>query len=219
MRLYKYFNNKWVDSLLEGRLWINTLHNIQNEEIEGDQIGDKDEGTLITDMEGQTMNMLRPDSIAMSMFRFKNVKMGNGDWNVGTVLEKTKNCYLYCTSVSLDIKITEEINKTRKIDEIYDTCVRIKDHKKFFKLINESLVRSKKAYQIAEVTPCEVVYRERESAHSLQTNIHPAFVKPLKFKYQKEFRNIWGAEGSDPEPFELHCPEIRDLVEKWNFPE
>jgi hypothetical protein len=52
-----------------------------------------------------------------------------------------------------------------------------------------------------------VLYSSRVGSYNKEASIHPAFIKPSIYEYQKEFRAVWSPiDANDVEPIIIKCP-------------
>jgi hypothetical protein len=112
------------------------------------------------------------------------------------------NYHLLCTSREESMKLCREFKA--------DGFVRIRDYKKFFKLLKESLDRT---FPQCKPTLGPVRYYDDRSWYDGITVRDFVFSKPLEFKYQREFRFAVFSGPSPGKRFAVKLDLPEDLLE------
>ncbi len=98
-----------------------------------------------------------------------------------------------------------------------DGCIRIKDPRAFFDVIDKHLRRALAPHKIGPCIVDSVEYTPRKNNYRDHTNKHAAFIKepgaPKHFDNEAEVRAAWIPEGFLPKAETILIPEIADLLE------
>ncbi|PCI01810.1 MAG: hypothetical protein COB79_03495 [Zetaproteobacteria bacterium] len=183
MILYKYMNRKWARKFLkDGLILIGTLHQFQDEELHGTEVGDAKEGTK--NVHSKTLKYIdtsNSSSIPYWMNQHINVSEPNqliihakGGMSASY---SDPNSYIYCVSDTYDQGAIKEMG--------YNCCIKIEDSDKFFKALSMKL---KNKARFWGYTKC--VYRSR-SLQDWEDNVPASFIKESKHSHQKEVRGLW----------------------------
>jgi len=221
---YKYLPKQYAKELVEqGVIKIGTLYSYRSK-YEGDtQRSDPEEGITKHKPKNVTQNQ---DGTYNVSVRIRPMFQGSIMMSQNSYELSSANAYMYCFSSKKSKELMDNF-------EDCDTCVAIKDIKKFFELVSYKLA---KIGFIAvgdprDVGPCQYTSREMDESHELK-NIPECFIKDVKYKNQDEWRLLWFSReksGStvneimvpiskdieDPEPFA--CKELIDLCEIVTF--
>ena len=191
----------------EGKVLINTLENLRNDDKYDLEIRDRGEGTQETYMRGKTISQFNPQSVPPTIKRMisqGNLKLGSGKITVGgSVIEKSGNVYVY--SISTNNQLLPQFMK--KTNNYYDTVVEISNIAEFIRLLSRCLYKNDSHTKKCFYRPIEYIKRDQEL--ETQTNTHPVFVKdPSCHKWQEEYRLVWTSSNNNITPVIIQCPEI-----------
>jgi hypothetical protein len=184
-------------ALLEkGKLKIGTLYEYRNIEKHGDVVGDDAEGkkSAYMDINKETWT---PENQPEFTKSFINIGNNNSGTIEDVILEKATNSpdyYLYCT--------TEVFDKNALADFGYNACILIENPEKFFAAISKVL-RHKGVFE--GYFKCH--YQSRRVPYDKDNGIHPAIIKSLKYKPQKEIRALWKPKKKTIKPIVIDCRE------------
>lgn len=226
MHWYKYMEARFARELIDhGRLRINSLNYYKNIENHGNAIGDAEENTFnavstssgtrtFAQLNELERMVLRPEPGADPL----SIIM-TGTLNV-TVPFQGKPTYGFCLSDSLSRELVTKINKENEIVGIpqYDTCVKIKDHVLFVRILSKYI----KSHNLEYYGHGHCSYKSRDipwDQWQKQSDQCPAFIKGLSYKWQKEVRIIFETQShNDVEPIDCEIPELKELCEIIEIP-
>ena len=104
--------------------------------------------------------------------------------------QSSPNCYLFCISAILDVKLMRELG--------CDAIIKIDTPEKFIIALTESLGK------IREIRWCglgECIHSTRNQHYSQPKNtVPPVLLKETKHSYQKEVRIVWESLDNKIEP-------------------
>jgi hypothetical protein len=211
-RVYKFMEPRYLKELKETKtFFINHLNNYPEEKL-GSEIGDNNEGTLITKFEisDYTFNNGKSNNptFEKAFHSLQNgIKIGENSTNISlknvSIIQNIddNNYFVYCSCLEYN-------QKTKK--EFGDAVLIINDFLNFLICINKEMI--KKEIQPYSFGACEYV-KKRENVftefdHNFVTSL-PFLIKEGRYSYQKEFRVLWKNKNNEviKEPIFLHCPE------------
>lgn len=218
MSLFKYTNSKYIeDSLVNGIFRIGTIHDYRNTSKYGNEVGEITEGLFSLEYdawEGREID-LSSNTYEAALLRhclnlkpgdpyLKNkIKFGKGSQIIANL--QTTNGFIFCSSIKFDKKSMAAFS--------CDVCIEIFNPSKFIKSLSEA-IKDKARY----VRDGEVIYTEKQQNYRGLKGLHPAMVKPLKYKHQKEHRIIWEPITDEViEPLIIECPEATKYCRKLEF--
>ena len=184
--LYKYMTREFARRLVRtGEVLIGTLHEFQNEELLGEQIGDSDEGNKSIYHDGDMYADI-PESIPeFTKSFFKLTGPGSRTINCNfTQTISTPNIYVFCCSASLCTTTGKEFGHD------YDAAVKIHDPKTFSRIVWTELNKYHTGLETDSfIFPCK--YMDRTMHYLDDDGIPPVMLKDFKYAYQDEVRFIW----------------------------
>jgi hypothetical protein len=213
VQLYKYLPAKYAQEMLQlGRVKLGTLTEYRKWEdaLRGD--AGENSRTLVQSQEGRAPQLGRE----LSPFQQQLAASAFGDafgglTFINTGFQRTdfgKNCYVYCAS----------IEHSREAAGSYDSCVRIRDHKRFLRAITIAL-RKLPGLEDSESLHDFVRYAPREQPYPGQSNFPTLFVKPEKFRPEREYRMAWiPPKTPGPDPLILDVADLRGMLERVPVP-
>lgn len=209
MPLYKYLPLEFAKLLTEqGRIKISKLSVYQDEEKYGEDIGDEKEGSLTEWSELDNSNHEKFTSNHVIETVMGNNFKGNFKNCIVAVEHKEADYHIYSTSKVFNLSLMRRFSDDYA--EKYNACIKIKEPKKFFELINQAL-QGEATYQVTSL--CK--YGNRKKHHDTQS-VHPVLHKPLKHEYQSEVRSIWSFYDKDaPKDKFLHIPDLINYCELY----
>lgn len=199
-----------------GTIKLGTLFEFRNEELHGVSIGDCDEGRetrVFTHSEIQEFELLSDDPRAVFA---RQVLKGWDEFPTGTKLKirmmpssrlelygSSPNYLMHCSSLKFD--------RRGMIRMGYDSCVSIKSPYMFYLEISKALEDLFK-FEIG----APVIYSNRIIPYNTEPESHPAFVKPVSYHYQSEFRVVWSSKSAQEiSPRIINCPEARQYCDVY----
>ncbi len=208
-KLYKYTRRIYAaQMLIDGLAWINTLHNLRNEDKYGLEIGDKEEGIQKTHMRGKIIDGHKPETIPPTIRRLQAEGRIKGLGNL-TVMEdineNTNNLYVY--SLTINHKLQSKFSKE---SVNYDTLIEITYPIAFINALTVGINNSNPSIKQCHFQ--KILYYNREQEFENQTKTHPVFVKGPRHSWQEEFRLVWIADNSDIIPRSFKCPNLKDYI-------
>jgi hypothetical protein len=184
MGYFKYTNSKFVsDMLSKGRLKIGTLREYQASEKK--EIGDKNEGKALgsTHISGGTYGSTKElPGVAGAVLKIEgNVKVNIKDITFQTEGE-VPDAYIYSLTTMPLKKVMEHFD--------CDTCIKIKDIQKFWKVIADVMYNAGYLLnRIPEVGKC--IYKPREVAIQKEGDARKIYwLKDPSFAHQQEYRIV-----------------------------
>ena len=225
MQWFKYMEARFAKELIDhGRLRINSLNYYKDIEAHGNAIGDKEQNTLnaVSAIDGtktgaelnelEQMFFKPAPGVDPSSFSISNLSV--------VVPVQGKPTYGFCLSDSLSRELVSEMNKENEIvgSPKYDTCVKIKDHVSFVKILSKYI----KKHNLEYYGHGHCSYKSRNipwDQWQKQSGQCPAFIKGLSYKWQKEVRVIFETQSHDDlEPIDCEIPELKELCEIIEIP-
>ncbi len=204
--LYKYTKRFYAaEMLINNYVWINTLHNLRNENKYGYEIGDKEEGTQKTYMGGKEIDLTNETTIPPTIKRavIDGRIKGTGKLIIKKhISESLKDLYIYSLSTSPNLK---------SVFNMYDALVIIKNPLEFFEALTMGI--NSIFPEIKTGNFGKVKYIKREQNFDNQTEIDPCFIKDPQHAPQKEFRLVWPTNIIEISPRLFKCPNLRDIIE------
>lgn len=204
MNFFKYAKKKYAFKMVrDGVFRIGTFSDFKNIERHGEEVGDKNEATLSTKMEGHVVDTNDPSSIspvAKRILSMGNFRAGQVIMHVETINERTNDCYIFSVSDVLDHGVMKRMNPD------YDACIEILDINDFLNALTDCIKRTQ---NLDGLIARKCIYANREQTHSQQVDCHPAFVKPIRYSYQKEYRALWIPKVHKIEPIFITCQEAK----------
>ena len=198
--IYRFFLEEWqAGAFLDGNIWISTLTKCR--EYEDNERGDKEEGYEKT--HSGTLYGSSEDTVFVEKAANMGIEIGPGCSNC-TIKNSTKviaiqDAYILCTSLSASI--------SRNFGKY---GVEITNPEEFFRRVSQTLSLQGLCGAVDYTTQ-----RDRNVGEKLQK--HPAFIKPLQYKAQQEFRFLWYPQSMDGlMPLSLNCPDVKALCVKIN---
>ena len=200
--LYKYTKAEYAEKIIDDGIFrIGTLHEYQNIEKHGSEIGDHEEGVkYIRNAPGEIYDYSVPGSVPRFVRNFIRADEGQNIKIVGIPMVQeiiSPNFYLYSVTSEVCINSMKEFG--------YDAVIEIQDPASFFHALTVSMKSQIGITEDASISPCD--YRIRASHYSSKDRTHPAIIKDYKYLYQKEIRAIWSPASKDIDPQIIHCPE------------
>lgn len=190
--LYKFLKKEHADSLFnKGELKIGTLYDFRDQEKYGDARGDEGEGTKeeydkIDYMEIENAKSNSLDTLANEFIKIKEGVTGTTLSNVEFRKKyNSPNYYIFRMSGEFDEKLYEKFQS--------DVCVKIKSPYKFIHSISIELRRHNADY--VDLLKC--IYTDREKEYDKRDDCHPALIKPVIHKVDKEVRSLWKSKTLD----------------------
>lgn len=206
--IYKFFEKEeYADDLLCGNVHLGTLNTYRA--YEDAEQGDKEEahqtylsGNLVgSSNDSQFVEKARRSGINIANANCDNIKITGG-----TNITLIQDAYVFCTSTEYLPK-----NMSEKIGTKH--CVKIKDPERFFNIVSRKI---NSISAIRQAAMGKVIYKDRHYTGLEQPPGPIGFVKPaFPYEKQKEFRFLWLMQSPDKlKPFQINCPEIRELCER-----
>ncbi len=210
MKLYKYCKRAHAKRMTKmGQVRIGTLHEYRNDERYNEQISDAQEGRAshtLEAMHAMELDLLTGTGAAVAFAR--RVITGGDALPAGSsvkvVLQPTSRLelnfdfpdqFMYCVTEEMDLSAMKSFG--------YDSCVEISDVESFFSLITSNLSNFTGRYCAKPVT-----YGERRIDFECQHADHPAFIKPVSYAQQREFRMMWEPATRPILPIVLSVPSL-----------
>lgn len=204
--VYKFFEKEeYADALLCGNVHLGTLNVYRAyEDVEQGDSEEASETYFGNSIVGSSNDPKVAEQLRRCGIRIEgcnNVVVSNAR-NVWSL----PDAYVFCTSAEyLPENMSEKIGTKH--------CVKIKDPERFFNIVSRKI---NSISAIHEAAMGEVIYRDRHYTGLEQPPGPIGFVKPaIPYEKQKEFRFLWRMQGPNKlEPFQISCPEIRELCER-----
>ena len=193
--------------LCDGTVRIGTLFSYRRTEL-GPAIGDGGEGASETThrVDGP-LYAKRPENRSWEFDSLIRIPEDAPDditfTNLSIVVpEQSEDVYLYCASYYYSRQAMDEFEA--------DTCIEVTNPLGFIRMMYRSLRWRRLIAPAATVSPCD--YSGRERTH-VMPRVHPAFLKPPEYAYQREIRAAFAPLQAGPiEPFVLSIPELKPMI-------
>ena len=200
-------------ALSRGQFRIGTLHEYRDIDKFGPEIGDDGEGKTVVQLtanEPLAVDLLSDDPRAAHM---RTVLKGLDEFPSGSKIsiqmeigssiarfDGTFDHYMYCVSMKCDLTQMHAFG--------YDACLRINDIKGFFSELSNCLPNAR------PIVGAPVEYRDRRIDHT-ETRASPgAFLKPVAYASQSEYRFLWEPGGHPIAPEIITCPRALRYCEE-----
>ena len=220
MYWYKYMEKKYAEELVNyGKIRINSLNYYRDIELHGKAVGDEAENTLNAvsvikgSKTGDQLNELE------RMFFKSAPGVDSATWAIANATFlfplQGRPTYGYCLSDALSQELLERMNYENQLvgNPPYDTCVRIKDHVSFVRLLSKHLIDKNLRYY----GHGHCSYRTRDipwEEWRRRGQQCPAFVKDSSYAWQKEVRVLFETRSHDDfEPIDIVIGGLVDLCE------
>lgn len=216
--LYKFLKQQHALTFMQtGEIRIGTLHEYRKCEEYGPEIGDQGEGSkrtvCVDSVDSATQVLAHP-----FLSNFIRVSPG-AEVIIHDALfitqEESKDLYIYSMTESLIPATAQEFG--------YDSCLVIKQPMSFFSCIDAALRLVTSVENGFRVEKC--IYVPRTQFHILEHGIapaaghqaHPAFIKDIRYAYQREVRAIWEPTEAIIRPIILRCPQATKHCELYEM--
>ncbi len=199
--LYRFMNRTDARSLVrQGQIRIGTLHDFRRTEEYGDERGDAGEGTatIYTSEDFELGDNSPEDRFVRGTFftdRSKRAVIQNIRFQVPV----DANVYVCCFCDKLDPNV---------MDDFGPVAIKVIQPAKFVEEIARALWQKKLLGPQMALAPCKYGSRERDVRTKL---LHPAFLKPSRYAYQREVRAIFTPMSQELEPVIIESNALRRL--------
>lgn len=200
-------------TLSRGQFRIGTLHEYRDIEKFGPEIGDEGEGKIevhLTAREAFVVDILSDDPRAAHM---RTVLKGWDEFPSGSQItiqmepgssmirqDETFDHYMFCASMKCDFAQMHAFG--------YDACLQINNIEGFFTEFSNSIPNAR------PIIGAPVEYRDRRVDYT-ETRVSPsAFLKPLRYETQCEFRFLWEPASHPISPLLISCPRALRYCEQ-----
>lgn len=211
--LFKYAKRVYPDDLIRrGRIRVGTLHDYRKIEKYSPMIGDEQEGVKINYYSPAvaTLDTLPPFAAGIAVPALVSLFGAMPDPATTAFInssftqpEVSGNCWLYCLSARLRKTVMNSM------DANYDSCVRIDWVEKFFRAVEQEMIRGKLAAH-GHIVPC--VYGRYQ--HYTNRHLRPVALKGQEYAIQEEVRFVYcPAEEITSDHVFLTIPKLRDFCE------
>jgi hypothetical protein len=200
--VFKYSNTYFSRGLAElGLFRIGTLYDFRSVE-HNSGISDPDEGTKIVKVQIDNETYESGGDVPKALAALGLIKCDDTCSNI-TInnIHTTHNIlspdfYIWCASTERSTSVMSQF-------EGANTCVEVFDVSRFLAIFNQLMTTMNAEF----VGVFEVQYRERtEDWNRENLGIHPALLKDVRFRGQKELRAIWKPNhGNSIEPIQGRC--------------
>ncbi len=205
--LYRFMSRDNARRLVrQGQIRIGTLHDFRRTEEYGEERGDAGEGTatIYTSEDFELGDGSPEDTLVRGKF-FTERSSGSTFQNIRFQVPMDSNVYVCCFCDKLDPIV---------MDDFGPVAIKIIQPKKFVEEIAKVLWLKKLLGPQAALAPCEYGSREKDVRAQL---LHPAFLKPSRYAYQREVRAIFTPKSQELEPViiesgavQQHCRFVSD---------
>ena len=183
--LFKYTRQEHADAMIRrGSFRIGTLYEFRKVEAHGPEVGDEGEGTkqVFDIANGHWRDVTARPNLAQRFIAADpnaNITFKNVGFQVD---HEAPDAFVYCVTAIMDHRAMRDFGA--------DTCVEITNPKRFFEELDHVL-RTRHLVGESVTAPC--FYGERRRHIITDGNLHPAFLKPPRYAYQREIRVVWEA--------------------------
>ena len=177
----------------KGEFFIGTLHGFKILERHGSEIGDAGEGTKSS---SDDVNTSQPGPALDFLIQNRFINRIPKHWGFKGIKFTTEssNCYVYCLTYELNAE------SMTRMDENYDTAVRILHPELFLAALTDSLHAVIKNIPMLTFKLGQCVYIYRDQHYSLPNSVPPMLIKEPRHSYQKEVRLVWETLDAEIEP-------------------
>lgn len=210
--LYKYLPVEYAEGLVnKGTIKLGTLSDYQNQDHYGEDIGDKDEGSLT---EWSRINCENVTNSALNRIERQVINIPEGVKGVvlkdclSAVTHKYSDLYVFSTSRAFNVQLMRTIS--RDYHKKYDACVRIHYPQEFISTVSNVF---KETGKFEESSLCRYISRMK---HHSKSAPHPVFIKEPRYQYQEEVRAVWSPRSEKKvESSILEIPELSKYCELY----
>lgn len=197
--LYHFMSREYARRLVrQGQIRIGTLHDFRRTENYGNERGDAGEGTAtIYTFEDFELGDDSPEDTFVRGKFFTDPSKGVVFENIRFQQLVDTNVYVCCFCDKLDPIVMEDFGPV---------AIKILQPTKFVKEIARTLwLKNLLGPQMA-LAPCKYGSREKDVRTKI---LHPAFLKPSRYAYQREVRAIFIPRSQELEPVIIESAALR----------
>lgn len=207
-RIYKYMEHKYAQALCEqGQIRLRGLESYDSDPDEGRQIAIA--GTVTCEEfqdRGQAAENIRTNTAGLISF---------GPSATGSMIINSKfkrslgNLLVFCASTQNSLETMRRSNSSPGVISKYDTCVEIFDVQSFIAVLTNAISARTQVVQRC-ISGCEKYQTREHSIRELPAThgFEPAFVKPIEFSVEREYRILWQWPIKAGTFLDIECPEL-----------